>query len=452
MTRLLILGHELPVAVHGATEAKHYRTQQLVWPLLDDGHEIFLCASAEESDGAANGSLHPRLHYRRINFRRRDWLGRVRQIAREFQPQAMVGVTFISGLRATRLRLSAPLWADIYGDRMAEIQLTTWAQDSARGQLTMIGYNRILLRRADVFSTCGLRQAHALIGQLAMLGRLNRHTFGYEFVHPILPGAQLLQGINGAKDISPTPLLSEAKHLRPPAVRASPDDFVVLWCGGYNVWMDVETLFAGLERAMCQEPRIRFVSLGGAVRLGGNDTYDRFQQMVAGSPHRDRYLLLGWRPVAELPACYRESDVGINIDALHYEAILGTRTRLAEMIAHHLPVITTPCSELSVFIEAHGAGLTFPVGDGAALSDRILMLAHNPDLKARLVRGAQQLSCGELSPAQTTHSLRRWAEAPWTAPDRLSGGREGALRQLEFTLRAMLRLALWRVAGLERGD
>jgi glycosyltransferase involved in cell wall biosynthesis len=276
-----------------------------------------------------------------------------------------------------------------------------------------------------------------------MLGRLNRHTFGYEFVHPILPGALQQQGLENQRGAM------ENGRLNP---RTSPDDFVVLWCGGYNVWTDVDTLFAGLERAMSQDPRVRFVSLGGAVRLGGNDTYDRFQGMVTGSPHRDRYTFLGWRPVAELPAYYRESDVGINIDAFHYEAVLGTRTRLAEMIAHQLPVITTLCCELSGFVEEHGAGLTFPVGDGAALGDHILALARDPDLKARLAKGAQQLSDGELSPARTVRSLRRWAEAPWAAPDRLGAGREGVLRRLEFTLRAMLRLALWQVAGLERGD
>jgi glycosyltransferase involved in cell wall biosynthesis len=432
------LGHELPTVLDGATEAKHFRAQQIVKPLLDDGHEVLLCASADVDNAAPDRAIHPGLHYQRVNFRRSSWLGRVRRLARAFQPQALIGVMFASGLRAARLGLDVPFWADIYGDRMAEMQLATWASGVSRGHLTQLGYNRILLRRADVFSTCGIRQAYALVGQLAMLGRLNRQTFGYEFVYPILPGAFALSKgrpieLNGT-------------------VRKSPDDFVVLWCGGYNVWTDVDTLFGGLEQAMNADARVRFVSLGGAVRMGGNDTYDRFQRMVANSPHRDRYTLLGWRPAAELPAYYRESDVGINIDALHYEAVLGTRTRLAEMIAHELPVITTLCCELSGFVEEQGAGLTVPVGDGTALGARIVSLARDPELKTRLATGARRLSAGELSAAQTARPLRRWANAPWAAPDRLSAGRESRLRRLEFRLRALARLALWRAAGLEPGD
>ncbi len=46
---------------------------------------------------------------------------------------------------------------------------------------------------------------------------------------------------------------------------ASEGDFVVLWSGGYNTWTDVDTLFAGLIKAMKEEPRLRFVSIGGAI-------------------------------------------------------------------------------------------------------------------------------------------------------------------------------------------
>ncbi len=108
MTRLLMMGHELPVAASGAIEAKNYRTQQFVEPLLADGHEITLCASVLEEGRLLVEPIHPRLQYERIDFRSAGWLRRVRRSAREFQPQAMVGVTFISGLRASRLGLAVP--------------------------------------------------------------------------------------------------------------------------------------------------------------------------------------------------------------------------------------------------------------------------------------------------------------------------------------------------------
>jgi hypothetical protein len=43
-------------------------------------------------------------------------------------------------------------------------------------------YLNLILRRADKYSTCSTPQKFALVGQLSMASRLNRHTMGYEFV------------------------------------------------------------------------------------------------------------------------------------------------------------------------------------------------------------------------------------------------------------------------------
>jgi hypothetical protein len=57
----------------------------------------------------------------------------------------------------------------------------------------------------------------------------------------------------------------------------------VLWCGGYNVWTDVDTLFQALNQAMEKDPRIHYVSAGEGVRLANNNSYERFLEMIASS-------------------------------------------------------------------------------------------------------------------------------------------------------------------------
>ena len=44
----------------------------------------------------------------------------------------------------------------------------------------------------------------------------------------------------------------------------------MLWSGGYNLWTDVDTLFRGLEAAMARNPKVHFLSTGGAI--DGTDT------------------------------------------------------------------------------------------------------------------------------------------------------------------------------------
>ena len=98
-----------------------------------------------------------------------------------------------------------------------------------------------------------------------------------------------------------------------------PKDFVILWCGGYNTWTDIDTLFGGMEWAMANDPNIKYLSVGASTYGTSHNNYERLLSMIQDSPHRNRFFMLGWRPWSELGDLYHESDVGVNIDALHYE-------------------------------------------------------------------------------------------------------------------------------------
>ncbi|HSK65502.1 MAG TPA: hypothetical protein VK888_01130 [Anaerolineales bacterium] len=45
MSRILVMGYELPGLAEGALEARSYRTWQFVQPLLENGHDICSIAS-----------------------------------------------------------------------------------------------------------------------------------------------------------------------------------------------------------------------------------------------------------------------------------------------------------------------------------------------------------------------------------------------------------------------
>ena len=161
---------------------------------------------------------------------------------------------------------------------------------SDRGMTTTVGFLRRILRRGDVFSVCGQPQEHMLVGELAMAGRLNRKTFGYEFVRVVLPGSMRSSegsGVSGNGDWR-----SDR--------RIAPEDFVVLWCGGYNTWTDVDTLFDGLAWVMQRNNRVHFVSVGASTYDRPGNMYERFLERINASPLKERFHMLGWRPWNEI--------------------------------------------------------------------------------------------------------------------------------------------------------
>jgi glycosyltransferase involved in cell wall biosynthesis len=423
----------------GAIEARSYRTWQFVEPLLVSGHEVCLLVSHRKNQLYVPQGLSSSLVYHRVNLLGFNWIKRINRICDEFKPHAILGVMLNNGLRATRLSHRVPLWVDLYGDRVAEGQVLSHIRKSHRGMSTLYEYLEIVLRNADVYSACSIPQKFALVGQLSMASRLNRYTMGYDFVHAVLPGVP-----SGHADTTNT--------INVRGERVPEDAFVVLWCGGYNVWTDVDTLFKALNESMDKDPRIHYVSAGAGVRMPDNNCYERFLEMISKSPNCDRFHMLGWQPSTVVPGLYQQADVGINLDSFHYETLLGTRTRLVEMMHYGLPVLTTLGCELSYIVKDKGLGLTFEIGDADTFRDQILALSKDSSLQQRLARQANQYANEQLSFAKTTEPFLQWVKDPKFAPDRVENKSKFEVEEFKNLIRGGMRSLLWRLWALEPGE
>jgi glycosyltransferase involved in cell wall biosynthesis len=437
MARVLVVGWELPERSPNAKlEAANYRTWQLVEPLRREGHQIHLAAGRIGADFPAEPlgtESADSIAYTPIRFSQPFWMRELQRLHDAFRPDCVVGVTFLGALRASRLRTTAPMWFDIYGDQLAEMQAKAFRTQSDRGIATQIEFQHQILTAGDAFSACSGAQRHALIGQLSMVGRLNAATFGFEFAHVIPPGAG-----QPAEIVQPANIRGQIIPL---------EDRVVLWCGGYNTWTDVGTLYQGLEIAMGQDPRLHFVSVGGA--LPGCTSYECFTEMVSGSSFEARYHLLGWQPVSAVPGYYAEADFGISLDAACYEAELGTRTRLVEMMVYGLPLVTTLACELSYTIRDQGLGLAFPIGDARAMGESILRLAQDDRQRNQMAERSRVYATTTLSLENSTAPLRRWVRSPLRAPDR-DPRRANLIPAWQHRTRSWVRQRLWSLAGLDQ--
>ncbi|MEN6626085.1 MAG: hypothetical protein ABFD69_07660 [Candidatus Sumerlaeia bacterium] len=331
--------------------------------------------------------------------------------AAEIHAAATVSTTDVMNHALAASGLALPMWMDFFGDPMAEAQLLAVRGGSDEGLARQWSLVAPALARADRLSGCSRDQAAAIAGQLGAVGRLNRFTAFTPLVEVIRPW------------LEPIPMDIDAE----PPVRgklAPADAFIVVQTGGFNTWLDVESMFAALERAMAENPRIHFAATGGAIPghyVGG---FEWFSKQIESSPHRDRYHLLGWIPVGQVPRVILEADLGINLDLPCAEGRLGTRNRILDWLGAGVPTISTPGCELAEELGAAQLLDLVPHGDPAAAASAILSHAADPKPgKSQATDAADHLRRA-YHPSICLRPLIDWAASPKPALD-LQGYRAG---------------------------
>ena len=440
MARVMFICDPPPTIVGDqAVKASHYRTWQFLDPLVSANSTVLLCCKpiTDNKDVLEGANDTASVMYSFVPFGDRGWVKRLQAAHDKFQPDCIIAIDFEYCLYATKIDTCSPVWMDIYGDMLTIMQAASFRSRTDRGILTTIELFKHILRSGDRFSVCGEPQKHALVGELAMEGRLNRHTFGYDFVDVVMPGVP--PALPSPPKTSKIRSMLENRGLGNEAS-------VVLWAGGYNTWTDVETLFRGLERAMQENACIQYVSVGASTYDASDSTYERFLTLIEQSRFRDRYHMLGWRPWQEMPSFYQIADLGINIDAMHYETIYGTRTRLVEMIGADVPVVTSLGSELSFLLQERNAASTFEIGDWQELGKQTARLAASSFLRDEIRDNARRLANDSLSFDITTRAVQHWIARSRPAPDHQLAGSSGGSHRVEYRARSTARSLLWRFA------
>ena len=109
------------------------------------------------------------------------------EIIHAVRPKAILAVSYEVAAMVCEIDHPYPVWADMPGWIMAEAQLKATASqdDSFIDQFSK--REKAVLRRADKISVVSHNQRHATLGELALLGRLNRRNLDYPLVHVLPP-------------------------------------------------------------------------------------------------------------------------------------------------------------------------------------------------------------------------------------------------------------------------
>ena len=321
------------------------------------------------------------------------WLEKARGFISDSNPDCVVAAGPYNSVRlATMACGDLPLWVDIPGDPFAEAQVKDALNSSTEAMSNMAATYASSYARGDRFSAISCSQRNALLGQLGLSGRLACAPLGHEWV-------SVVEGAYAFGEVIPRG-----------EKQAPGDKFVVALVGGYNTWLDGETILEGLLLAMDRNIGLYVVSTGGAIPNHHNETYERFLEGALSSRHSERFSFHGWLPHTKVLTLLEGADVGLTMDRVGIEAQLGARTRVIFFFHRGLDVVTTTGSDFTKEMVnrgfAHGVGVEDVEGLAVALG--------------KLVRGNER---GRVSSAQSylesRHSIEQlsvelndWVSAP----------------------------------------
>lgn len=395
------------------------RTWQFAKPILAAGHKVTLVTcefgSTREHSVRINYQTSPEIYgdIRHISLPQplpkniNILLTRIEDIIESKKPDAIVsaGSTISSNLAAS-LSTNLPIWLDMFGDLFAEVQAKSAFRDN---QDEIEFFHRTLskvLLRGDRFSVVSEIQRGTAIGQLGLLGRLNRHTLGEELVYTV-PCA-----LDGA--VSP---VKRTPILRGKIVQES--DFLILCSGGFNTWADVPTLFESIESAMDHNNKIHCIVTGGAITGHHEEGYNRFRSLISKSPYESRFHLMGWLPNEDVAQVTMECDLGINIDLPIYEALLGSRNRMLFWMQCGLPILTTVTTEISKILSETNLAYSVPTKNPKLTASKILEASQSKATRLKMATKAKRFAYDYFSFEETVKPLMQWVKKPERAKDNI---------------------------------
>lgn len=257
------------------------------------------------------------------------------------KPDVIIAVNNLTSFIVSELKSSAYFIADLNGFLFGEVQLQNFYLKHDNYLQTYIKREKQILLKADKIVSCSLNQKKALIGELALIGKLNSKNFGKNLVS------------NVANFCKPKPV-QETLDLKLPK-----NAIVVGWLSGFNNWVDEKILFEILEKAMSVNPNLYFVCTGGKYKDMPNGKFEYIYKNFKKAKLLERCRFLNFVDNKYLQSVINRFDIAINTDLDCIESNFGARNRITELLANKIPVITTDNSEISNVVSFYNLGLSF---------------------------------------------------------------------------------------------
>lgn len=322
-------------------------------------------------------------------------------------------VIIVQGLTLRRhpsiARSKAVLVVDLYDPWVMEnLELHASLSDRRCAELLLADADaqNELVDAADFFICASERQRDYWLGMLTSRGRIDRSAW--------LADAELRDLIDvvayGCPEAPPEPRpVLRGVH---PDIKAS--DSVFLWSGGVWEWFDPILAVDAFADAARQEPDmvLFFMGLGLPGSTPDMPVARLLHQRAAELREQGIRIAFGdWVPYDERGAYLDEAAAALIATRPSVESRLSFRSRMLDHFWAGLPTITTPGDVLADLVDSSGAGVVYPHGDRAALTEALLRIHRDQAAHAGMSARARDLA-ERFRWSETTAPLRRVTANP----------------------------------------
>lgn len=157
------------------------------------------------------------------------------------------------------------------------------------------------------------------------------------------------------------------------------DAFVVLHLRSWEPVYDTETAVRAFLALAPSQPQLRL------LLPGGGSLAPRIHKLVLNSGFAECIHMPGYISQEDLPEYYAAADLYVSASRSD-----GSSVSLMEALACGLPALISDIPANREWVQPGQQGWLFPVGDSAALADKIMAAMHSTDLKAIGQRARQR--------------------------------------------------------------
>ncbi|MCL2324042.1 MAG: glycosyltransferase [Actinomycetia bacterium] len=157
----------------------------------------------------------------------------------------------------------------------------------------------------------------------------------------------------------------------------APDDVVFCYAGRLSPEKNTDYLFDEFFRAARELPRAKLLVIGGGKDL------DTIRERALESSHTDQVIFTGELPYSELPGLEALADVFVtgSVSEVHPLVVL-------EAMAASLPVVAIDSPGIADTVTHEESGLLGVAPEPGELSESMVRIARDAELRARLAKGA----------------------------------------------------------------
>ncbi len=160
--------------------------------------------------------------------------------------------------------------------------------------------------------------------------------------------------------------------------------FPVLYIGSFDIHRGLESMVGAVPKIIRHIPDFKLILVGDGPNKSS------LQKMAAELGVTDYIFFEGFQPPSVLPVYIKSAKIGLipHLKNVHTDHTIPHK--LFHYMLFELPVLASDCNPLQRIVEATGAGLIFRHAEADHISERIIELYKDPEMRVQMGKSGRE--------------------------------------------------------------